>query len=82
MCLIALSGCKPKEPKLSADQVDYIPDISVKECLDQIKETNPEMTEQQALDNCYAIEAVNKNDPSLCDKVSEEFRAACLAQFG
>ena len=72
---------KEKEPKLSADGVDFIPLISVRDCLEQIRVTNPNMTEQQANDNCYAIEAVNKNDASLCNKVSEGFRELCLAQF-
>jgi hypothetical protein len=66
---------------LSADQVDTIPDISISECLAQIKATNPEMSDQDASDNCYTIEAINKGDSSLCDKVSASFRASCLAQF-
>jgi hypothetical protein len=49
--------------------------------LEQIKQLNPEMTDQEARDNCYIIEAVNKNDKSLCDQVSEGFREVCLAQF-
>ena len=81
IALIALTGCKIEEQRLSADQVDVIPDISVNECLIQIKQTNPEMSDQDANDNCYSIEAVNKNDRSLCGKVSAGFKATCLAQF-
>ncbi len=80
MVLITLTGCVP-EAKVSADKVDVIPDISISECLTQIKQTNPEMSDQDANDNCYSIEAVNKGDKSLCDKVSAGFRANCLAQF-
>lgn len=80
MTLITLTGCT-KEEKLSADKVDVIPDISISGCLTQIKQTNPEMSDQDAGDNCYSIEAVNKGDKSLCDKVSAGFRATCLAQF-
>jgi hypothetical protein len=81
--LVTLIGCKPevKGPKVSADKVDIIPSIDVSECLAQIKQTNPEMSDQAANDNCYTIEAINEGDKSLCDKVSESFRANCLAQF-
>ena len=80
---MTLAGCgaRVKGPKQSADKVDVIPDITPNECLTQIKQVNPEMSNQDANDNCYSIEAVNKNDKSLCDKVSEGFRANCLAQF-
>ena len=85
IALIALTGCQKQaateEGILSADKVDVIPDISTSECLSQIKQTNPEMSDQDANDNCYSIEAVNKDDESLCDKVSAGFRANCLAQF-
>jgi hypothetical protein len=64
------------------DKVDDIPDVSVDECLSAIKEANPDMSEQDAMDNCYTIEAVNKADASLCDLVSEDFRPNCLAQLG
>ena len=66
---------------VAADQVDTIPKIDVSECLTLIKSTNPEMSDQAASDNCLSIEAVNKNDPSICNQVSEGFRANCLAQF-
>jgi hypothetical protein len=79
--LVMLSGCAAREPKLSADKVDLIPDISIDECLTQIKQDNPEMPDQAARDNCWSIEAVNKGDKSLCNKVSEGFRDNCLAQF-
>lgn len=69
------------EGKLSADGVDRIPNISFIECLSSIRVVNPEMTEQEASDNCYTIEAVNQDDVSLCDEVSESFRSICLAQF-
>jgi len=67
--------------KLSADGVDIIPDISIQQCLDEIKSVNPEISDQAANDNCYSIEAVNKDDKSLCQRVSEGFRENCLAQF-
>lgn len=81
--LVTVIGCEVQEegPKLAADKVDIIPDVSISECLTQIKATNPEMSDQDANDNCYAIEAVNKGDSSLCGRVSEGFRANCLAQF-
>ncbi len=79
VALIALTGCT--EQKLSAE-IDVIPDISIGECLAQIKATNPEMPGQAASDNCYTLEAVNKGDKGLCEQVSEGFRPNCLAQFG
>ena len=86
IALIALTACQKQqivteEGVLSADKVDVIPDISISECLTQIKQTNSEMSNQDANDNCYTIEAVNKNDKSLCDNVSAGFRPSCLAQF-
>ena len=69
------------ESNIAADQVDIIPDVDVEECLATIRITNPEMSAQEAQDNCYTIEAVNENDESLCNLVSEGFRANCLAQF-
>jgi len=82
---MALAGCQQQaetEGRLAADKVDIIPDISIDECLTQIKETNPEMSDQDANDNCYAIEAVNKQDKSLCDKIiNGNIRSACLNQF-
>ena len=68
--------------KLSADGVDTIPNISQSECLQQIRVTNPEMSDQDANDNCLAIEAVNKNNKELCDEiVNSDIKQACLAQF-
>lgn len=93
LLLMTLSGCRQEsstgrvidtaiqQEKLSADKVDIIPDISVAECLTAIKQTNPEMSDQDAKDNCYIIEAVNKADKSLCNKVSAGFKSDCLAQF-
>ncbi|MBW2980550.1 hypothetical protein KY360_03980 [Candidatus Woesearchaeota archaeon] len=83
MTLIALAGCAQKQEgqKLSADKVDFIPDVSISECKYEAKAANPEMSEQDVNDNCYTIEAVNKGDKALCDQVSEGFRANCLAQF-
>jgi hypothetical protein len=84
LTLITLTGCKVQEEelKLSADKVDVIPDMGVSECLAQIKQTNPEMSDQAANDNCNAIEAVNKEDKSLCDKiVNRNIKSACLNQF-
>ena len=82
--LIALTGCAQEvqqEQKLSTDKVDLIPDINIDECLAQIKATNPEMSEQAASDNCYSLEAANKENKELCERVSEGFRATCLLQF-
>jgi len=67
--------------KVAPDQVDIIPGISFQECMVKIRQDNPEMTQQAALDNCYTIEAANKNDINLCNKVSEGFRPKCLAMF-
>jgi len=70
------------EPQMPAEPAkEEIPSISLVECLKQIKETNPEMPDQQAKDNCYTIEALNTNDKSLCNEVSEEFRPICEQQF-
>jgi peroxiredoxin len=77
---ITLTQTEP-EGTPSVDQVDTIPDIGISDCLTQIKSTNPEMSDRAASDNCYTVEAINKNDKSLCDKVSSDFRANCLAQF-
>lgn len=82
--LIALVGCTQEAeegPKVSADKVDLIPDINIDECMAQIRATNPEMSEQAANDNCYTLEAVNRDSKRLCNKVSEGFRGNCLAQF-
>lgn len=69
-------------PSVQAPEfTEGVPDITIQECLTQIKATNPEMTDQQANDNCYTIEAVNQNDPSLCEQVSEGLRQNCLDQF-
>ena len=70
----------PKE-KIAPDGVDVMPDISFDNCVSEVMQTNPEMTEQQAQDNCYTIEAVNKNDASICEEVSESMRANCLSLF-
>lgn len=67
--------------KLSADAIDDIPDISIDECLSQIKIENPEMSDSDAQDNCYTIEAVNKGDKGLCNKVSDSFKNVCLELF-
>ena len=70
------------EPQMPAEPAkEEIPSISLVECLKQIKETNPEMPDQQAKDNCYTIEALNTNDKSLCNEVSEDFRPICEQQF-
>ena len=80
--LLLITGCEVKEEqKLSADKVDIIPETDIEECLIQIKQTNPSMTEQDANDNCLIIEAVNKNDKNLCNGVTEDFRTNCLMQF-
>jgi len=83
--LVTLAGCKQeavREGKIAADTVDIVPEMSISECLAQIRQTNPEMSDQDANDNCYTLEAVNKGDKSLCDRVSQGLRANCLAQFG
>ena len=84
--LITLVGCQQQvveEQETSAEQdIDTIPDISITDCLTQIKQTNPEISDQAASDNCWTIEAVNKGDSSLCDEVSSSLKSACLAQFG
>ena len=67
-----------KEIKVEAES---LPDTSLEECVEQVKTTNPGMTDQQAKDNCYIITAVKNNDKSLCSQVSEIFRAACEEQF-
>ncbi|MBW2965630.1 hypothetical protein KY342_00835 [Candidatus Woesearchaeota archaeon] len=73
---------QPTTPKVSADNVDTIPQIDISACLAQIKQTNPEMSDQDANDNCYAIEAINKGDKSLCNRVvNADIKSACLAQF-
>lgn len=69
------------EEKIAPDGVDVLPDISFNECLSEIIQVNPEMNEQQARDNCYAIDAINKNDISICDKVSDSARENCLDMF-
>ncbi|MFQ5647966.1 MAG: hypothetical protein ACE5FW_01905 [Candidatus Aenigmatarchaeota archaeon] len=90
MAVLLVAGCTAPEPaaptgevigRLAADQTDWIPSISYQDCLVQIKETNPEMTDQQAQDNCLTIEAINTNDSSLCEQVSETLRQNCLGQF-
>ena len=72
---------EPQDTVGNESEDNEIPNISIQDCLEDIKETNPEMSDQAANDNCYTIEAVNKNDPSLCDNVSESFKAICLSQF-
>lgn len=67
--------------KIAPDGVDVMPDMGFDKCLEEIREVNPGMTEQQAQDNCYTIEAINKNDASICEEVSESMRANCLSMF-
>lgn len=88
MAVLLVAGCVqgPAEGpsttgRLAADQTDYIPSISYDNCLAQIRQTNPSMTEQQARDNCLTIEAINTGNSALCSQVSEGFRQACLSQF-
>ena len=69
------------DPSTQPTESEDISSITLSECLSQIRETNPEMTDQQASDNCYTVEAINKNDKSLCAEVSEEFRSLCEQQF-
>lgn len=69
-------------PILSADQVDYIPRMKYEECRDKIQEVNPEMSDQNADDNCRAIEAVNEKDPDICENIiNPEIKQGCLNQF-
>jgi len=83
LAVLALSGCQTTvEQETEAEtEEEAIPQMSIDECLKEIKEVNPDMTEQAASDNCWIIEAVNKQDSSLCNKVSESFKSVCLAQF-
>jgi hypothetical protein len=82
LILTTVIGCQTqKEETILAGDVDVVPDIDISQCLSQIKQTNPEMTDQEAKDNCYTIEAVNKVDKSICNKVSEEMRTNCLRLF-
>ena len=68
--------------KLSADTVDTIPAMTYSDCISQIQETNPEMSDSDARDNCIAIDAVTKDDSSLCEEiVNPETKALCLEQF-
>ncbi len=56
--------------------------ITLSECLIQIKEAYPEMSDQEAADNCfYMVTALNTNDKNLCKELSEEFRPVCEQQF-
>jgi hypothetical protein len=80
LCSVFLAGC-PQKAKMSADGVSTIPALGLEECLAQIKQTNPEMPDQDARDNCLIIDAVNKGDASICNQVSAGFKAVCLAQF-
>lgn len=66
---------------VSADGVDFIPRLSVDECIEKVPQINGRMSYQQVHDNCYTIEAVNSGDISVCQQVSESFRPICLAQF-
>ena len=59
-----------------------VPDVSYSECLSMIKQTNPDMSDQTAEDNCHAIEALNTNDVSHCNQIVDSaIKNACLAQF-
>ena len=74
--MLTLPPTEPVEPS----KEEEIPTLS--ECLIQVKEAYPEMSDQQAADNCfYMITALDTNDKSLCDAVSEEFRPFCEQQF-
>jgi len=89
LALLILAGCQKQaaeeteeiEGTLAPNKVDIIPKINLDECLTAIKQTNPEMTEQDAKDNCMIIEAVNKQNKTLCEQVSEDFKEDCLAMF-
>lgn len=78
---LLLIGNKEKNIISTPEDIIKIPDISIEECLVQIKETNPGMPDQAASDNCWTIEAINKKDKSLCGKVSDNFKPNCLAYF-
>jgi hypothetical protein len=67
--------------KVAPDGVDVMPDMGFSKCVSEVMQTNPEMTELQAQDNCHTIDAVNKNDALICEKVSEDMRANCLSLF-
>ena len=71
-----------QEGELAPDGVDVLPDIDLSSCLTEIKQTNPEMSEQDARDNCLTLEAVNTGNQALCDQVSAGFKETCLAAFG
>jgi PBP1b-binding outer membrane lipoprotein LpoB len=95
LTLLILAGCQEQqeaaeetteqteeiEGTLAPNQVDVIPEVNLDECIAGVKTTNPEMTEQNARDNCLVIEAVNKQDKTLCDQVSADFKEDCLALF-
>ena len=72
----------PAEGKLSADTVDIIPALDYSECMSEIQQTNPEMSDSDARDNCIAVDAVTNSDPARCEDIaSPEIRQACFDQF-
>jgi len=81
LVLIFRGGIEFTPDNLAADGVDLIPEINLDDCMSQIRATNPDMSEQDANDNCYTIEAVNQKDSSICSRVSDSFRPNCLGQF-
>ena len=89
VAFVVLVGCKKQivEPALAQTgnptteppAEESVPDIGLSECLNDVKATNPEMTDQQVNDNCQTVLAVNTGDASYCDKVSAGFKENCLA---
>jgi hypothetical protein len=69
------------EEQIAPDGVDVLPELNYRQCLSEIKKTNPEMNEQQAQDNCYTLQAIQEDDITICDKVSRPARTNCLRMF-
>ena len=68
-----------EEGILSADGVDYIPEMTYDECITEIQATNPEMSDTDARDNCIAIDAITSGDISKCSGIINlEIKQACI----
>jgi len=69
---------KANAPKLSADGVDYIPVMGYSECMASIQQTNPNMSDSDAQDNCIAVDAINANDASKCEGIANaQIKQSC-----
>jgi hypothetical protein len=84
LVLITVTGCQTKSKGgITANTIAgmAVSDEAINDCLTQIKQANSDVSNKDALDGCWFVEAVNRNDKSLCLQISEDSRETCFAMF-